>query len=95
MSGLLSRGEERVLLAAERLAAGAEHVFIDHVGQGYRIQIKVNLVAQFLSQIMGQTAAFVPLATGRRPRRTAGRLDRFIHRQDDIRNSGIRRSKSE
>ena len=89
MSGLLGRGEERVLLAAERLAAGAEHAFIDHVGQGDRIQIKVNLVAQFLPQVVGQTTTLVPCAPGRRSRRTPGRLDRLVNGDNDVGDAGF------
>jgi len=77
------------VVAAVNLAAGAEHPFFDHIGQGDGVQIQIDLVAELLPQVMGQTSGLVALAAGRRSGRAAHGLDRLIDRKNDVGDSRL------
>src|SRR4051794_41886817 len=62
----------------------AEDPALAHIGDGDAAEIEVDLVAQFLPQVMGQAAAAVGPAPGGRAGGAAGGADRLVHRQDDI-----------
>src|SRR5512138_3358953 len=77
--------------AAPAEAAGAEHAAADHVGDGHRAEVEVDLVAEFLPQVVGLAAALVAAATERLPRRAAGRADRLVDGEDDVGDAGLAR----
>src|SRR3546814_6186306 len=64
--------------------AGAEDAALHDIGHGDRTQEQVNLVAEFLPQIVGQATRLAAGAAGWRTRRTARCADRLIDRIDDV-----------
>ena len=69
--------------AMER-AAAAEHAPLAHIGERHRAQIEMDLVAELFPQIVGEAAALVAGAAGRRARRAARGADRLVDREDDV-----------
>src|SRR5437867_7213697 len=64
--------------------AGPEDPLLADIAKRHRGQIKADLVAQFLPQIVGKTSAAVAAAADRRARAAAHRMERLVDRNDDV-----------
>src|SRR5712691_11326082 len=70
-------------------AAGAEHALFADVAKRHRAQIQVDLIAQFLPEIMGQTSAAIAAAADRFAGGTSHRVERLVDRDDNVGNPDL------
>src|ERR1700744_558158 len=70
-------------LTMKRAAASEQALFAD-IGECYRAEIEMDLIAEFFPEIMRETAGLVATAARRRTGRTARRADRLVDREDDV-----------
>src|SRR5260221_4321170 len=72
-------------------AAGAEQSPLADIGERNGAEIEMNLIAELFPQIVGETAALIAAAAGRRARGAARRPDRLVDRPNDVRDAGLAR----
>src|SRR4051794_28538402 len=70
-------------------AAGAEQPALADIGERDGAEIEMDLVAEFLPEIVGQAAALVAAAAGRGAGGAARRPDRLVDCQNDIRDARL------
>ena len=66
--------------------AQSKHATLADIIQRYRAQERIDLIAQFLPQIMGKTAAFIHVTAPGRTAFAACCPDRLVNSHDDIGN---------
>src|SRR5947209_11048958 len=76
--------------AAESFAVDAaacpEDTVLAHIGERYRTQIEVDLIAEFFPQIVRETSGAIAATADRGARSAAGGAYRLVNRQNNVGN---------
>src|SRR5689334_30656 len=79
----------------QEIAAGAEHPLLADIGERDRAEEEVDLVSQFLPQVVGQAARLVQRAAARRAGGAARCSDRLVDGEDDVGDARLARRRGE